>query len=71
MTYILLPLDFRIVEDCGKIDKDRDVVCEDWCILLKIEAVTLILQRSSYSRYIPDKNFTFSQIGCSFNTNNG
>ena len=71
MTYIFLPLDFRIVEDYSKIDKDRDVVCEDWHILSKIEAVTLILQRSSYSRYIPDKNFTFLQIGCSFNTKNG
>ena len=71
MTYIVLPLDFQIVEDCSKIDKDGDAVCKDWRILSKIEAVTLILQRSSYSRYIPDKNFTFSQIGCSFNTNNG
>ena len=39
MTYIFLPLDFRMVKDCGKIDKDRDVVCKDWHILSKIKAV--------------------------------
>ena len=51
MTYIVLPLDFWIVEDCGKIDKDRDAVCEDWRIWSKIEAVTLKQLFQIYSRY--------------------
>ena len=36
MTYIVLPPDFRIVKDCGKIDKDHDAVCKDWHILSKL-----------------------------------
>ena len=52
MTYIVLPLDFQIVEDCMEIDKDRDVICKDWPILSKIEAVILKQLLQIYSRYI-------------------
>ena len=55
MTYIVLLPDFQIVKDCAKIDKDRDAICKDWCILSKIEAVILKQLLQTYSKY----NFHF------------